>query len=52
MSSGCETINGVSRMRTNSPWAARIHDAVARCQDHPHAIRILSRAWLCVIWHC
>ena len=26
--------------------------AIARGHDHPHAVRILARAWLFVIWHC
>jgi transposase len=35
------------------PWAAKIYnDAIARGKDHPHATRILGRAWLYVIWHC
>jgi transposase len=39
--------------RHNSPWAARIYnDAIARGKDHPHAVRILARAWLYVIWEC
>jgi transposase len=39
--------------RRASPWAARLyHDAIARGKDHPHAVRILARAWLYVIWHC
>jgi transposase len=39
--------------RHASPWAARIyHDAIARGKDHPHAVRILARAWLYVIWDC
>jgi transposase len=39
--------------RRASPWAARLYDdAVARGKDHPHAVRILARAWLYVIWHC
>jgi transposase len=34
-------------------WAADLYDrAVARGHDHPHAVRILARAWLYVIWHC
>jgi transposase len=37
--------------RHASAWAAHIYDkARARGCDHPHAIRILSRAWLRVIW--
>jgi len=39
--------------RHASPWAARLYDdAIARGKDHPHATRILARAWLYVIWHC
>ena len=39
--------------RHASPWAARLyHDATARGKDHPHATRILARAWLYIIWHC
>jgi transposase len=39
--------------RHDNPWAARLYaDAIARGKDHPHAIRILARAWLYVIWHC
>jgi transposase len=39
--------------RHASPWAARIYnDAIARGKDHPHAVRILARAWLYVIWEC
>jgi transposase len=39
--------------RHTSPWAARIYnDATARGKDHPHAVRILARAWLYVIWDC
>jgi transposase len=39
--------------RHASPWAARLYDdAIARGKTHPHAVRILARAWLFVIWHC
>jgi transposase len=39
--------------RHASPWAASIYDnARARGKDHPHAVRILARAWLYVIWRC
>jgi transposase len=35
------------------PWAAQLYtDAITRGKDHPHATRILARAWLYVIWHC
>lgn len=39
--------------RHTNPWAAGIYDrAIARKKTHPHAVRILARAWLYVIWHC
>jgi transposase len=39
--------------RRASPWAARIYDdATARGKTHAHAVRILARAWLYVIWDC
>jgi transposase len=39
--------------RQANPWAAKLYnDAIARGKDHPHATRILARAWLYVIWHC
>lgn len=39
--------------RRANPWAAKIYnDAIARGKDHPHATRILARAWLGVIWRC
>lgn len=37
--------------RHASPWAARVYtQARARGCRHPHAIRILGRAWLRVLW--
>jgi len=39
--------------RHASPWAAKVYaDAIARGCDHPHAIRVLARAWVRVIWRC
>jgi transposase len=39
--------------RRVSPWAADLYQrARARGHDHPHAVRILARAWLRVIWKC
>ena len=39
--------------RHASPWAAKVYaDALARGHDHPHAIRVLARAWIRVIWRC
>jgi transposase len=37
--------------RHASPWAANIYArALARTGRHPHAVRILARAWIRVIW--
>jgi hypothetical protein len=39
--------------RHASPWAAKLYaDARRRGKRHPHAIRILMRAWLRVMWAC
>ena len=39
--------------RHASPWAADIYQrAKDRGCDHPHAVRILARAWVRVIWRC
>jgi transposase len=39
--------------RRASPWATDLYDrAIARGCDHPHAVRILARAWAHVIWRC
>jgi transposase len=39
--------------RHTSPWAADIYRrARASNKDHPHAVRILARAWVRVIWRC
>ena len=39
--------------RHASPWAADIYArARARNHDHPHAVRILARAWIRVIYRC
>lgn len=39
--------------RHGSPWAADVYRrAVDRGCSHPHAIRILGRAWIRVIWRC
>ncbi len=39
--------------RHASPWAAQIYArARERGADHPHAVRILARAWLRVLWRC
>jgi transposase len=39
--------------RHASAWAAAVYDAArSRGKDHPHAIRILARAWIYIIWRC
>jgi transposase len=39
--------------RQASPWARDIYTrARARGKRHPHAVRILARAWTRVIWRC
>ncbi len=39
--------------RRGSAWAAAIYaNARARGCDHPHAIRILGRAWVRILWRC
>jgi transposase len=39
--------------RHDNPWAADLYNrAIARGHDHPHAVRILGRAWAGVLWHC
>jgi transposase len=39
--------------RHANPWAADLYQrARTRGHDHPHAVRILARAWLHVIWRC
>lgn len=39
--------------RHHHPWARGFYLAArARGLDHPHAIRVLGRAWLRVLWRC
>jgi transposase len=39
--------------RHANPWAADIYTrARARGMRHPHAVRVLARAWTAVIWRC
>lgn len=39
--------------RFGDPWAMDVYQrAVARGCRHPHAIRVLARAWLRIIWRC
>jgi transposase len=44
---------GVLADSTRHPWAHDVHQrARDRGCDHPHAIRILGRAWTRVLWRC
>jgi transposase len=37
--------------RHANPWAANVYNrAINRGHDHPHAVRILARAWIDIIW--
>lgn len=37
--------------RHHNPWAKDVYGrAISRGHDHPHAIRVLGRAWVRVIW--
>lgn len=39
--------------RHASPWAEQVYRrARERGHDHPHAVRILARAWIRVLWRC
>jgi transposase len=39
--------------RKHDPWAADIYQrALQRGKKHPHALRILGRAWIRIIWRC
>lgn len=39
--------------RHANPWAADLYArARARGHDHPHAVRVLARAWAHIIWRC
>ncbi|WP_298993306.1 IS110 family transposase [uncultured Pseudokineococcus sp.] len=39
--------------RHTNPWAADLyHRARARGHDHPHAVRVIARAWVDIIWRC
>lgn len=39
--------------RLSNPWAADVYRrARGRGCDHPHAVRVLARAWVYVLWRC
>ena len=45
--------NYAGNSRHQSPWAADLYArSRARGHDHPHAVRIVARAWLRVMWRC
>ena len=47
----CAVTYWADNSRRGSPWAAHIYAAArARGCRHPHAIRILARAWIRVLW--
>lgn len=49
----CAVTTWADNSRQASPWAAATYKAArARGCDHPHAVRILARAWLRVLWRC
>jgi transposase len=49
----CALTTWADNSRQASPWAAAVYkNARARGCDHPHAVRILARAWLRVLWRC
>jgi transposase len=49
----CAITTFAGNSRHASPWAAKIYnDARTAGKDHPHAIRVLARAWIRVIWPC
>jgi len=49
----CAITTFADNSRHDSAWAADIYQrAIARGCDHPHAVRVLARAWIRVIWRC
>ena len=45
--------NLANATRRHHPWAQSIYTAArARGHNHPHALRVLGRAWLRVLWRC
>lgn len=46
-------VDSAGDTRHANPWAADLYNrARTRGHDHAHAVRILARAWLHIIWHC
>ncbi len=49
----CAITTWADNSRHAHPWAHQVYSkARDRGCDHPHAIRILARAWLRVLWRC
>ena len=49
----CAITTWADNTRHTSPWAAHLYAAArARGCDHPHATRILARAWVRILWRC
>ena len=43
----------MGQVRPRQPLAADLYQrARARGHDHPHAVRVLARAWVDIIWPC
>jgi transposase len=38
--------------RLSNPWAADLYQRANTRTRPPHAVRVLARAWLYIIWHC
>ena len=49
----CAICDFAGDSRHANPWAADLYQrARARGHDHPHAVRVLARAWVDIIWAC
>jgi transposase len=49
----CAITTWADNSRHAHPWAKRVYSqARERGCDHPHATRILARAWIRVLWRC
>ncbi len=49
----CALTAWANNSRHGSAWAADLYEkAIARGCSHPHAVRILARAWVGVLWRC
>jgi transposase len=49
----CAITTWADNSRHEHPWAQQVYSrARERGCDHPHAVRILARAWVRVLWRC